>query len=720
MTPPATVNLRARRPLYNLQSLSSGSTSTIIKQEDASTSYYVREPSLQSRLTSPPYQPNILRGDQRSFNDSREINNSASLSIFSSEGDLTDNYQQEERVVEQLQNNQQEMPRPGGIRRISGQQRKGRMSADNLAYRPGSDDEDEDDDNIRSPTRRRKKGRNSNSNSLGAFDRGRIDNATWMIKGGKRVRRRKSGGNGAQGEEEDDENAFTPEYSEDDAGAASGKETRFDGASDNSESDEDEDPTPLMINDKPDSQHKKAKGRSVITQLFSSLAFLLATIFKTFINQIGKLLKRAWTSLGRDMLHGIVFSLGALLLASTVYYIVPHLTKPTTRLSPHPSLSDDLPNLSQTLSRENAYLRSELSRLTNRLDTLSSSIESRISSSLSQISSESTTRQNTELSRLTSSTKRSITRMAETELKNIQESVSSSVELLLRDLDKRINSQLNSRADDTESKFFSKLESEVSRIAKYANDEVNSRLGQAFDQNFLAELIDEKLEVFAQDRTGKIDWASVTSGGWVEEGGTVHRGFRYNSVWNVGRFLGEGRKVAIGEPVKAITPGMGSGCWMTGWNSFLQIRLAEPKVIEELVIEHPLPSMRKFAPRRILVWGIVDESDRQYYAQYRRSQSKSTEEYFKELLPEAYFKAIPEEYKKEDNAPLLLGYHEFNTTASTLQKINLTEEAQAYPYGVEAVRWQFVDGWGKSPPICVERVRVHGGDWPVFANKEVE
>lgn len=743
LTPPAHPN-RLNRSLASFSAVASGSASVGIKQEDASTSFFVREPSDQSRdqsrLTSPPtYQPTLLRGDQRGFNDSRDA---TSLSIFSSEGDVTDSYQQEEREVVQLQDSdqqqQQATSRPNGARRISGQ-RKGRPSLDDRPYRPGSEDE-EDDDDVRSPTRsRRKKGRNSDS--LGAYELGRIANATWM--GGNAKRRARKSGGGARGSQDINDGGDSVMYpgEEDDAGAACGKETRFDGASDSGQDEQDEneddDNAPVTFADKDEPQlPQQHKGKSVVLRLLSALlSFVFSMIFMTLAYLI-RVPKRAWNALGRDiskaLLQGLTFAI-AVLAAAYLFQNFGGLNGLSARLpSLHPA-HDDVPGSSPghshsaalTLDRENQRLRAELTRLTARIDTLSSSIESQISSSLSsaaaKIQADADTRQSTELNRLTASTKRTISRLAQDELKSIQDSVSSSVELMLRDLDKKVNTQLKQRADDTEGKFFTKLEKEVGRIAKYANDEVNARLGQAFDQTFLSELIEERLEKYSRDRTDKIDWAAVTSGAWIAEEGTVHKGYRYNSVWNVGKFLAQGRKVAIGDPVKAITPGAGLGgdnCWLTGWNSMLQVNLAEPKVVDEVVVEHPLPGMTRTAPRRILVWGIVDQSDRQYYQQYRRTKAPTQSEYFQQLLPEPFNAAIPQEYQKE--APLLLAFFEFKSTGSTLQSFNLTEEAQAYPFGVEAVRWQFVDGLAKNPPICVHRVRVHGSEWPVFADKLVD
>ncbi|KAJ1028781.1 hypothetical protein NDA16_001946 [Ustilago loliicola] len=706
-------------------------------------------------MTSPPpYRPNILRGDQRGFNDT---SHSASLSIFSSGSDVTDSYQQEEREVAQLQDNEQQQqlqqqtqqqPRttaqgPGaGTRRVSGQ-RKPRTSLDDRLYRPS---DDEDDDDIGSPTTtRRRRARNSNSNSLGAYEQGRVDNATWMAGSSKRRAKKRTSGTQRQSEE-GDEDASMLDHGDEDAGAASGKETRFDGASNSDGAGDDIGFQPDLA-DKPPSRAQEPKGPSFIARLLRGLVTLVATVLAWLFRSIVKLPGRLWSSAGRNasasLLQGALTALGGLLFVSAVLYVFPGLrgsdgstglgglSGRLPPLSPYPySPSDDVPgspsnNLALSLDRENQRLRAELNRLTSRLDTLSSSIDSQISSSISsaaaKIQAAADSRQSSEISRLTASTKRTISRLAQDELKSIQDTVSASVESMLRDVDKRVSSQLKQRADDTDSKFFDRLEKEVARITRYANDEVNARLGQAFDQTFLSELIDDKLEKYARDRTGKVDWAAVTSGAWVAEEGTVHRGYRFNSVWNVGKFLAQGRKVPIGDPVKAITPGAGLGedCWMTGWNSMLQVNLAEPKVVDELVVEHPLPGMARTAPRRIIAWGLVDESDRQYYQQYRRTKAKTQDEYLKTLLPEPFYNAIPPEYR-QDQAPLVLAFFEFKANGSTLQTFNLTEEAKVYPFGVEAVRWQFVDGWAKSPPICVHRVRLHGSEWHVFADKQVD
>ncbi len=216
--------------------MASGSTSISVKQEDAPARFFVREESRE-----PSYQPAILRGDQRSFNDARDANNSmsASLSLFSSEGDPTDNYQQEEQEVAQMQTAEQQRPasRAAVTRRTSGQ-RKGRTSADNLLYKPTRDEEedDDDDDDVGSPSRSRRKGRASNSNSVSARLIGRIDNETWMTSTKRKARRKST--NGVPGELEDDDSRETNE--DEDAEAGSGKETRFDGVSD-SESAADDD-----------------------------------------------------------------------------------------------------------------------------------------------------------------------------------------------------------------------------------------------------------------------------------------------------------------------------------------------------------------------------------------------------------------------------------------------------------------------------------------------
>ncbi|CBQ71707.1 conserved hypothetical protein [Sporisorium reilianum SRZ2] len=741
MTPPA-ASFRPRQLLPNLQPVASGSNtnSISIKQEDTSTKYYVREPS---------YQPTLLRGDQRSFNDARDANHShsASLSLFSSDSDLSDNYQQVEQEMAQIQQAQQQQASAsrGAVTRRPSGQRKARTSKDNLPYRPQSDDEDDDDDDIASPTRRVRRGRNSNSNSLGAYEVGRIDNVRWMNAKSKKGRRRKTV-NGVPVDAEEDDSRET--NADEDAGAASGKETRFDeaSASDSADSDQEDDQVNVYVDDavaqdppaapaKQPTQSDLPAAPSVVSRLVRGLASFLWRLVVLAVTYLLELPKLAWNKLGFEppaittnrafaVLAGLLFAAAAF-QASQLFGHSSSLSERFPML-----LDDDVPGssssstLALSLNRENQRLRAELTRLTARLDTLSASIESQISSSLSsaaaKIQAEAESRQSTEISRITASTKRTVARLAQDELKSIQDSVSSSVELMLRDLDKKINMQLKQRADDTEGKFFHKLEKEVASIAKYANDEVNARLGQAFDQTFLSALIDDKLEQYSRDRTGRVDWAAVTSGAWVAEEGTVHRGYRFNSVWNVGQFLAQGRKVPIGDPVKAITPGAGLGadnCWMTGWNSLLQVQLAEPKVVDQVVVEHPLPGMTRTAPRRIIVWAHVDDSDRQYYLQYRRSKATTQHDYLRTLLPDPFFDAIPPEYRAEDSAPLILAHFEFKANGSTLQTFNLTDEAQVYLFGVHAVRWQFVDGWAKTPPICVHRVRVHGSEWPVFGDK---
>ncbi|TKY86653.1 hypothetical protein EX895_004293 [Sporisorium graminicola] len=757
MTPPA-ASLRTRQLLSNLQAAASGSNSNSIsiKQEDSSTKYYVREPS---------YQPSLLRGDQRSFNDTRDANHShsASLSLFSSEGDLSDNYQQEEQEAahfQRAQQAQQHIPESRAVvsRRSSGQ-RKARTSKDNLPYRPQSDDDDDDDDQVASPTRRARRGRNSNSNSLTAYDLGRIDNVRWMNAKSKKGRRKK-GVNGVSyddGEEDDSRE----NNADDDARAASGKETRFDDASDSADSEQEQEQHHFYVDDDvaqdhffvaptppPHKQRQPAQSdepreppvRTRVGRFLRGLGSFLWRLVVFSLTWVLKLPKIAWDKIGSELPHvttNRAFAVLAGLLFAAAAFQASQLFGRSGGLSDRfpMLLDDDVPgsnsgigsnvhSLALSLDRENQRLRAELNRLTARLDSLSASIDSQISSSLSsaasKIQAEAESRQSTEINRITASTKRTIARLAQDELKSIQESVSNSVELMLRDLDKKTNMQLKQRADDTEGKFFNKLEKEVASIAKYANDEVNARLGQAFDRTFLSELIDGKLEQYSRDRTGRVDWAAVTSGAWVAEEGTVHRGFRFNSVWNVGQFLAQGRKVPIGDPVKAITPGAGLGadnCWMTGWNSLLQVQLAEPKVIDQLVVEHPLPGMTRTAPRRIVVWAHVDESDRKYYLQYRRSKAKTQQEYLGAILPQPLLDAVPQEYRAEESAPMILAHFEFKANGSTLQTFNLTEEAQVYPFGVHAVRWQFVDGWAKSPPICVHRVRVHGSRWPVLGEK---
>lgn len=757
MTPPA-ASLRTRQLLPSLQAVASGSNSNSIsiKQEDASTKYYVREPS---------YQPSILRGDQRSFNDARDVNHShsASLSLFSSDGDLSDNYQQVEQEMAQIQQAQQQIPassRTVVTRRPSGQ-RKARTSKDNLPYRPTSDDDDDDDDDdIASPTRRVRRRRNSNS--LGAVDVGRIDNVRWMNAKSRKGRRKKSV-NDAPNDAEEEEDDSRETNADEDAGAASGKETRFDGASDSADSDSDDadnqdhvfgasasapapDKRQTQRQAQPDEPAEPAAA-SVVVRLFQGLGTFLWRLAFLSTTWLLKLPKRAWDKLGFELpsinANRVFAVLAGLLFAAAAFQASQLFGRSNSLSDRFPMLlDDDVPGggsigsgsgssnghkLALSLDRENQRLRAELGRLTARLDKLSASIESQISSSLSsvaaKIQADAESRQSTEINRLTASTKRTVARLAQDELKSIQDSVSASVELMLRDLDKKINLQLKQRADDTEGKFLHKLEKEVASIAKYANDEVNARLGQAFDQTFLNELIEDKLEQYSRDRTGRVDWAAVTSGAWIAEEGTVHRGYRFNSVWNVGQFLAQGRKVPIGDPVKAITPGASLGtdnCWMTGWNSLLQVQLAEPKVVDQLVVEHPLPGMTRTAPRRIIVWAHVDESDRQYYLQYRRSKAATQEEYLRGLLSKPMLDAVPQEYRAEESAPLVLAHFEFKANGSTLQTFNLTEEAKVYPFGVHAVRWQFVDGWAHSPPICVHRVRVHGSEWPVFADRAVE
>lgn len=749
LTPPV-ASYRARRPLNALHALANGSTSASIKQEDASTSYYVREASQSTSATgAAPYQPAILRGAQRGSSDPREANNSlsASLSIFSSgSSDHADNYQQEERELARIQENstRQAAPsKPVAKRRTSGP-RKGRTSLEDRLYRPGRDDEDndddddvehdDDDDDDDKRSKRRRKGRNSGD--LSAVEKGRIDNVTWMNATRKKGRKsgRRSLSSVQPGENDDLNGPSIMEHGEDDAGAASGKETRFDGASE-PESDLTDLDTPVV--------HQVKQARQTAqsdTQPESSAKSTMSEFIFAVLSYLFKHAKLAFMHVGRwistSAWRNILAFLCALIAARAAMYMVfgPSSTSENFSLPDRlPSWSspyqyptdDDVPYRSSQLDQENKRLHAELRRLAARFDTLSNSIESHISSQIlsasAKIQADADSRKEADLSRLTASTKRQISRLANEELKSIQESVSNSVEVMLRDLDRKIDGQLKKRADDTEGRYFSQLEQEIGKISRFATEEVNARLAQSFDHTFLTELIEDRLERYSRDRTGKVDYAAVTSGAWVVESGTVHRGYRYNSVWNIKAYLAQGRKVPIGDPVKAITPGASLGqdnCWMTGWNSMLQVNLAEPKVVDEVVLEHPLPGMTRTAPRRVIVWGLVDESDRQYYTQYRKTKAKTTQDYLQTLLPEPFYKTVPQEYKNE--APLVLAFFEFKSSGSTLQTFNTTEEAQFYPHGVQAVRWQFIDGWAKNPPICVHRVRVHGSDWPVFADKQNE
>ncbi|KAI3478427.1 hypothetical protein L1887_59634 [Cichorium endivia] len=746
---PAGAGFQARRPLPNLGALAGASMSTSIKQEDASTSYYVREPSDHNGTTSPaPYQSSLLRGDQRAFNDPRDVSHShsASLSIFSSgSSDLTD-YQQEEREAARMQTNGSRIQPPVQVqpivtRRVSAQ-RKARTSLDDRPYRPGSDDDDDDDDNIGSPTRRRRKGRNSGS--LSAYDQGKIDNLRWRNGTAKGTTKKSRGRNSlnSQSAEHDvnsgsEDGQDDDDDDDDDAGAASGKETRFDGASD-----EEIDEPVALVAGKP----AEATRPQDAQPNQSSLPIRLALgVFRLLTRLVGALLSvLLWLPLvaGRKLWRAVattswkdLFARLAFLLTIGVAVLVAYgfgsgaiegLSLRSPSISPSHPVSipsdGDFSHRTSLLDRENRRLRADLQRLTNRLDELSSSIESQISSRLqtasAKIVADAEARKDAELSRLTASTKRQVSRLAQDELRSIQESVSNNVETMLRDLDRKIDGQLKRRADDTEGKFFAQLEREVGKIAKYANDEVNAKLAQSFDQTFLSELIEDRLERYSRDRTGRVDWAAVTSGAWVGEQGTVHRGYRYNSVWNLKAYLAQGRKVPIGEPVKAITPGAGLGadnCWMTGWNSMIDVNLAAPKVVDEVVLEHPLPGMARTAPRRVIVWGTVDESDRDYYRQYRRKLAPTAREYFAQVLPEPFLSAVPAEYA--DEAPLLLAWFEYRADGNTLQTFNLTDEAKSYPYGVEATRWQFIDGWARNPPLCIHRLRVHGEQWPLFAQQ---
>lgn len=671
-----------------------------IKQEEGSLSnaasrYFVREPSIDSNsvsVTSPSFpRSQLLRGAQFGLHDD-EV--SASASIFSSSGSShsASHYQNEEQLASQLQVQQQQQT--NGHRRTSGQ-RKSRPSQDDLPYTPRTSDLEDNDDDIGNHLPRRRQSKSSWPNMRAGQD----DNSIWM-RSKRKPKRNSRTSNGTTAALHPQDGSLSHDEADD-----SGKETHWDAGSQAYQQDTQYDGQ---------SHHTMAKEQRAATKARSNLAPTLRHVAQSTLHALKHLAAILFRLSWRDLLLSVL----AISFLFSALYIA--------RSPTHTSGSADLPGPSWTSPATPSHkkLEAEISRLTSRLDSLPSQFESQLATRVKQVETrlqaENEARNQAETQRIMQSAKRQVSRLAQEELANIQNSVANSVELMLGQLNRKVDEQLKKRADATQDEFFSHLDKEIRKITQYANDEVNIRLKQSFDETYLSKLINESLETYSQDRTGKVDYASITSGAVLDERGTVHRGYRLNSVWNLPTFLAQGRKVAIGDPIKAITPGASLGqddCWMTGWNSMLQVNLSSTRVVDQVVLEHPLPGMARTAPRRVIVWGIVDESDRQYYQQFRQLQETNLDTYLSTLLPSAFHQAVPTEYRSSlESMPLLLSYFEFMANGSTLQTFNTTEEAQYYPHGIEAVRFQFIDGWAQYPPICVHRVRLHGSQWPIFVS----
>ncbi|PWZ00808.1 hypothetical protein BCV70DRAFT_160658 [Testicularia cyperi] len=748
MTPPMNPSSRFLQtragPSYNFSTMA-------IKQEDASmngglSSYFLREQSQSqsvgspSGLASPPsaFGSRLLRGAQFGLFDDQQ-NGNASASIFSSaSSERTASYHQEEQMAEQLQSQDQHRE-ANGRRRVSGP-RKGRPSLDAQPYKPTrSEEEDDDDDDVRPGPRRRRKSTKSGPQ----MRQGEDDNHIWMGKARKR-RARRSNGNSVEaaepGSEDDDQNDVDDDDDDDegelsDAGGTSRKETRIDTyPAPDAYAAEDGlhfAPNESLLQGRPGKEDDILPRHSLLRSLAAALVSFVLAILRFTLGTVSRAPLRLLRGLGsvahQYKLRDIALTTAAIVTTLSALYIA---TQSGSTLSSsdgilsRPSGSSGLPRWSLSDDDENKRLRAEIERLHAKIESLPSQLDSRLNTRMTEVEAkllaETAARKEAEFNKLLSNAKRQVSRLAQDELRAIQDNVSNSVELMLRELNKKVDDQLKKRADATQDEFFSHLDKEIAKITSYANAEVNSKLKQSFDETFLTSLIHESLETYSRDRTGKFDYAAVTSGAVLDQEGTVHRGYRYNSIWNLRNYLAQGRKVAIGSPIKAITPGAELGadnCWMTGWNSILQVNLSSTKVIDEVVLEHPLPGMLRTAPRRVIVWGLVDESDRQYYQHFRRMGGRDPSQYIQELLPEPFAAAIPHEYRLPNgDMPLILSHFEFKADGSTLQTFNTTEEAQFYPYGIEAVRVQFIDGWAAHPPICVHRVRLHGSQWPVFAS----
>jgi len=177
----------------------------------------------------------------------------------------------------------------------------------------------------------------------------------------------------------------------------------------------------------------------------------------------------------------------------------------------------------------------------------------------------------------------------------------------------------------------------------------------------VSSMLDSQLSLYSSDRTGLIDWASLSLGATIE---STPNTTNHPVTGQVLTIMGFPVWHISSSPSQILRPVAGPGqCWaFSGQEGRVVIKLGQVVRVTAVTIEHvrPLPDMSS-APKDMLL------SD------------------------------------PEGNIPLMNLTYTIDTTSSALQTFPL-----AIPTKLSKLKIDFISNWGQEEYTCVYRVRVHG------------
>jgi len=177
----------------------------------------------------------------------------------------------------------------------------------------------------------------------------------------------------------------------------------------------------------------------------------------------------------------------------------------------------------------------------------------------------------------------------------------------------------------------------------------------------VSSMLDSQLSLYASDRTGLIDWASLSLGATIE---STPNTTNHPVTGQVFTIMGFPVWHMSSSPSQILRPVAGPGrCWaFSGQEGRVVIKLGQVVRVTAVTIEHarPLPDMRS-APRDMLLWD------------------------------------------PDGNIPLLNLTYTIDTASSVVQTFPL-----AIPTKLSKLKIDFLSNWGQEEYTCVYRVRVHG------------
>jgi len=177
----------------------------------------------------------------------------------------------------------------------------------------------------------------------------------------------------------------------------------------------------------------------------------------------------------------------------------------------------------------------------------------------------------------------------------------------------------------------------------------------------VSDILHSELSLYSSDRTGLVDWASLSLGGSILS--TPHT-TTHPTTGQVLTILGIPVWHISSSPSQILRPVEGPGqCWAySGQEGQVVIKLGKVVKVTGVTIEHvrPVPDMSS-APRDMLVWD------------------------------------------HEGNTPLLNMTYTIDTASSSVQTFPLTTSVK-----LSKLRLHILSNWGHEEYTCLYRVRVHG------------